>query len=231
MPTNFTDEEKCRLFDKISDMYYKQNFGSTTKSDLDLLIFSTYLEHCLDSNERTDDYTLSKQLGITQTRIRSLKERKELKYPRKNFVWKDSFAREIKNAKYDEKKHLIKLTIQDVNVMTEIQHYIEENGWDYEGSSANKKLLKITLDCFCDVFLDKDNKTFAYSDEERKAIEKLSRNNSDVSDFVKDFTENGLKNFLMQASKTAIVDVLRLLPFGGTAATAFNALANIIKDM
>lgn len=89
-------------------------------------MFSEYIEHCINNNVHYDDYNLSKELGITQARIRALKERKELKYPHIGFNWKESFAQEIKNAKYDENDHYIKVIIQDVNVIKEVRHYIEE---------------------------------------------------------------------------------------------------------
>ena len=43
----FSNEEKIALFDKISALYYNKNFGSTSKSDFETLLFSEYIEHCL----------------------------------------------------------------------------------------------------------------------------------------------------------------------------------------
>ena len=133
-------------------MYFRKNFGSTSKADLEVLLFSVYIEHCIREKECFDDYTLSKELGITQARVRTLKERKELKYPHEDFNWQESFAEEIKNAKYDEHDRYIRLIVQDVNVMNEVRHYIEMRGW-FDECSLNKKLLKIPLDCFAEVFL------------------------------------------------------------------------------
>ena len=126
-----------KVTEKLKNRYYKSRVME-------------YIEHCIRNNIPYDDYTLSKQLGITQSRIRSLKERKELKYPHEGFEWKTVFAESIKNAKYDENDHYIKVIIQDINVMSEIRHYIEEKGW-YDECSLNKKLLRIPFDCFLEI--------------------------------------------------------------------------------
>ena len=62
---NFSNEEKQACFDKISELYFCKNFGSTSKADLEVLLFSEYIGHCISAGEPYDDYTLSKQLGIT----------------------------------------------------------------------------------------------------------------------------------------------------------------------
>ena len=74
----FNEEEKIRLFNKIEEHYFRRNFGSMSKTDLETLLFSEYIESCINNNKPYDDYSLSKELGVTQARIRSLKERKEL---------------------------------------------------------------------------------------------------------------------------------------------------------
>ena len=61
---NFTDEEKIIVFDKIAELYFEKNFGSTTKADFETLLFSEYLEHCMRCDEPFDDYSLSKKLRI-----------------------------------------------------------------------------------------------------------------------------------------------------------------------
>ena len=48
----FLDEKsKAQAFDKIAEKYYFCNFGSTSKSDLDVLMFSIYLEEILKTDE------------------------------------------------------------------------------------------------------------------------------------------------------------------------------------
>ena len=39
----FTENEKIALFDKIDELYFHRNFGSTSKSDFETLLFSEYM--------------------------------------------------------------------------------------------------------------------------------------------------------------------------------------------
>lgn len=78
---DFSVEEKAEAFDSISELYFDRNFGSTSKSDFETLLFSIYIEHLIKNGLPYDDYIMSKTLGITETRVRALKERKQLKYP------------------------------------------------------------------------------------------------------------------------------------------------------
>ena len=227
---DFTAPEKEMLIQELSKLYYQKNFGSVSKVDLDTLMFSAYIEHCLNAGKPYDDYTLSKELGITQNRIRSLKERKELKYPREGFVWKEAFAEAVASAKYDQSDHYIKMIIQDINVMNEVRHFIEQRGW-YDECSLNKKLLRIPLDCFVEICSERSDFTGVFSREAKENIKKLKREESVVKDFLQNFSEDGLKSFLMGASKEVICKVLPMLKFTGMAKNAFELLITAIEKM
>lgn len=228
-----TEADKAAAFDKIAQRFYFANFATMSKSDIETLLFSVYLDRILDSSESNydaySDYTLSKVLGVPQSRISTLKVRKELQYPYPKFDWRESFAEEIKNAKYNEQDHYIRLIVQDVNVMNEVRHYIELHGW-FDECSLNKKLLKIPLDCFAEVFLENDS-GFSLSQEEKKELEALGKSEPEVKKFLADLTKDGVKSFLMSASKTLIPEVLKILPFGGFVRVAFNGLIGIIENM
>lgn len=169
---SFSNKEKQSCFDKISELYFCKNFGSTSKADLEVLLFSEYIEHCIGAGKPYDDYTLSKQLGITQSRVRTLKERKELKYPHEGFDWRVSFADSVKNAKYDESDHYVKIIIQDVNVLNEARHFIEEKGW-YDECSLNKKLFRLPLDCFVEICVDDKSLADTFSSEAKRNVKNI----------------------------------------------------------
>lgn len=224
----FTEDEKIAAFNKIEQNYFNQNFGSMSKMDLETLLFSVYIEHCLKNYLPFDDYSLSKQLGITQSRIRTLKERKELRYPYEGFNWKEAFAESIENAKYDSRDHRIKMIVQDVNVMNEIRNVIEIKGW-YDECSLNKKLLCIPLDCFVEICDMGDTFDGVFSEEIKNKVRKISKSEDpSLKEFLSDFSKDGLKSFLMSASKELVSDVLKLLPFGGVGKIAFE---HLLKQM
>lgn len=224
----FSEAEKVAMFEKIAALYFNKNFGSTSKADLETLLFSEYLEHHLRNKEPFDDYTLSKELGITQTRVRSLKERKELKYPYEDFTWRDAFADSVKYARYDENDHYVKFIIQDINVMNEVRHYIEENGW-YDECSLNRKLLRIPLDCFVEICLEDVSVSELFTPETKQKVKKIASADNALLELVQDFSKEGLKSFVMNASKETLLSVLMCFPFGGIAKTAFEFLGRAIK--
>lgn len=229
----FNEEEKIRLFNKIEEHYFRRNFGSMSKTDLETLLFSEYIECCINNNVPHDDYSLSKELGVTQARIRSLKERKELKYPRNEGNpdwWKVPFAEAVKTAKYDDRDQSIKFIIQDVNVLTEARHFVEESGW-YDDYSLNRKLVKISLACFAEIFLEEDHVGNILSESEMKKLRKLAKEHTELSQLIDDCSKDGFKAFLMSASKEAIGVALRCLPFGGITGEVFKRLADVIIKM
>lgn len=123
------DKEKAAAFDKIAEKFYFANFGSTSKSDIETLMFSIYIEQILKTEENNfdaySDYTLSKLLGITQSKVSSLKVRKELQYPFDKFEWRNSLARIADRAVYEDGK--IKLFIPDRNLYLEVKKCNRKN--------------------------------------------------------------------------------------------------------
>lgn len=96
----WSTEEKEKIFDILSEKYYKNNFGTFSKADCDLLMFSFYIEKMVRDNSDDNnvvnynicsDYTIAKELGITPQKVRNLKIKKQLVYPI-TFDWKKSLA-------------------------------------------------------------------------------------------------------------------------------------------
>lgn len=226
---DFSPEEKIAIFNKIEQNYFIRNFGTMTKADWETLLFSEYIEHRIKNNLPYDDYSLSKILGITQARVRNLKERKELKYPFESFNWQQALAESIKNAKYDPNDHYVKMIVPDVNVMNEVRNFIEVEGW-FDECSLNRKLLRIPLECFVEIFYKSEMFESVFTEDVKIAIRKITRaDNAAAIAFVEDFSKEGLKTFLMSASKEALTDVIKLLPFGGVAKIGFDFLLKAIE--
>lgn len=226
---SFTKEEQKALYEKIEQNYFRQNFGSMSKADFETLIFSEYIEHRIKNGEPFDDYTLSKELGITQARIRTLKERKELKYPYEDFSWRESFCVSVRNAKYDETDHYIKMIIEDVNVMNEIRHYIEQKGW-YDECSLNKKLLKIPLECFLEICYMEDEISQIYSKETIDVINGIAEKYGETVKLEQESSKDKVIKFLKTLGKNAMSEVLTSFPGGNLANAMLTALADTIRD-
>lgn len=149
-----TVEKKAEAFDKIAEKYYRSNFGATSKSDFDVLMFSLYIEAILKRGQRDfssySDYTLSKQLGITQAKVSNLKVKKELLYPHDGFIWQQSLLSISDKALYEDGK--IKLFVPDRNLYLEIKNAIEEMGGFVE-VQLTSNLLQVRLAYFLDLMV------------------------------------------------------------------------------
>lgn len=158
MRYEFSDEYKIKCFEKIASHFYNSNFGQLSKSDIELMMFDFYLknyiENCSNQDKTIDynkcsDYNMSKELGITQQRVRNLKVKNQLRNP-VEYDWKLSLAGIIKNARYDERVKKIVLSIPDPNLYLEIQNYLEEQG-TYIEMQLNNKILKIRPEYFLEL--------------------------------------------------------------------------------
>lgn len=207
----FTEEDKIKAFDKIAEHYYFANFGSMSKSDFETLMFSIYIEQILKNNDndfiRYSDYKLSKELGITQSRISNLKIKKQLQYPHE-FDWKKSFTSVCKNMLYENGK--IKVQIPDVNLFYEIKNAVEVNG-GYIEMTFTRNLLQIPIEYFLDLLVivsDDEDRS-----EIRKCIRKKIRDNNKDKEFIeresigKQLKKYG-KEFVCNIVNTTVSDIV-----------------------
>ena len=107
----WSKDDEALAFEMIAGQYLNKNFGRMGKSDFEVLIFSIYIEHLLENGLPYDDYTIALQLGISESRVRNLKIKKELQYPYPKYNWKKAFVERIRYAQYDDKKAMVKVSI------------------------------------------------------------------------------------------------------------------------
>lgn len=172
-----TDKKKADAFDRIAEKYYFNNFGTFSKSEIDLLMFDIYLEQSIINNKlntnlvdynAVSDYKMARNLGITPQRIRNLKVKKQYVYPVK-FDWKESLANILNDDKnihiVDNKT--IKINIPDPNLFLAIQEEIEAEG-GYLDIQLNSRLLSVPIDNFMIIV-----KLISREDEYDKICEKV----------------------------------------------------------
>lgn len=199
----FSEENKARAFDKIANQFYAGNFGTMAKSDMETLMFSIYIEQILSKSEDDfhtySDFRLAKELGITQSRVSSLKVKKQLQYPHE-FRWRDSFARVSENARYENGK--IKIQIPDINLYYEIKNAVEEAG-GYIDVTLTPKLLQISPEYFLDLLV-------AVSEtQQREQLRKELRNKIREKNKDREYLEaQPLGRQLAGCGKEIILDVL-----------------------
>ena len=220
------EKEKATAFDQLSERFYAGNFGTMAKSDIETLMFHLYIERCLEKKLPYDDYLLSRELGITQSRIRSLKMRKELQYPYEKFEWKEAFISCISNAHYDSTKKLIKVHIPDVNVLAELRNHLEQHGW-YDEYQLNPKLFQCKDDIFFELCRSLgEQKAYELDSATEERVKKLKKEakrkeeQSAIERILSGSAEDGMKELILGASKELLPEVLKLFPFGGLAGEA-----------
>lgn len=163
------DRTKAAAFDRLARHFYDANFGTMAKADIEVFMFSEYIERILANEDCSfrdySDYALSKWLGIPQSRVANLKVKKQLKYPHP-YKWEESFLDVCKNLQYEKDK--IKIQIPDINLYYEIKNAVEELG-GYVEVTLTSKLLQISPGYYIDLLLS------ISPDKSRKVIRKALR--------------------------------------------------------
>lgn len=139
--------KKAEAFEKIEELFYKNNFGSANKSEIELLMFSILMDILIENNSTDNvldlkscsDYKIAKLLGIPQEKVRTLKIKKQARYPHK-FDWRKSFEMLKDSIVYNQEKNRIIIPMSDPNLYNEIRNFIEENDGYIEIQRGNNVL-------------------------------------------------------------------------------------------
>lgn len=132
----FSKEDAAKNFYSMAELFYNRNFSTAAKSEIELLMFSFYMDALISRNKNNEDlldysacsdYEIGKELGITQERVRTLKIKKQARY-RVDFDWRNSLASLKDCIRYDEVKKKIIIPTPDPNLYNEIRNYIEQAG-------------------------------------------------------------------------------------------------------
>lgn len=142
-------------FLEIASYYYNRNFGTMSKSELDLLMFKIFYDGLKNKNDNSSltDVALAIELGITKQKVKSLKERMFLKYSSDNdFDWRKEMRDCISNSsvEYDDTTGKFTILVSDSRFGYAVEDFLETNRLisDY---SHNSKLLVLSRRAF--VFL------------------------------------------------------------------------------
>ncbi|MCC8111042.1 MAG: hypothetical protein LIO74_05290 [Ruminococcus sp.] len=202
----FQNFDKVKAFDEIASLFFDKNFGTVSKSDMELLMFRFYMEAMIETNKIGDsdvisyaacsDYKMSQKLGITQQRVRNLKVKKELIYPQKDFHWEQSLAYLLQEKnKVEFHNGIIRVNIPDPNLFDAIQDFVEDHG-GYVDLHYNRKILEIKEEYLLQLAImleQKENqeKILDYINKELKR-EKLGKSVHNASAVMKSILEIGV---------------------------------------
>ncbi len=164
---------------ELKKLFFEKNFGSTPKSSIELLMFhqfileeeSSNMDHAmsgLTKYESTSDFKIACKLGITPSRVRNLKLKEQLVYPRKNVDWKQYVLKMMEHVRLNENDETVELTIHHPWMFAQIKDYIEsQNGQVY--IQMNESLLSLPLDSYVILV----NAAYGRDDMEKEEIDRL----------------------------------------------------------
>ncbi len=216
-----SEQRKIASFNKIAELFYNRNFGQAGKTEIELLMFHLFMEECRDENKSLTDYSISKSLGITQQRVRNLKIKEQLAFPRK-IEWENELSVLMKKAKYDAP--YIVVDIPDPNIMIEIKNYLEEKGM-YVLMQRNSRLLTIRIESYLELVIETDeqkNKKAIYNEliKRIKRDEKYER--IDIEDItIKSILDKGVE------VTSVVANLLSVLTPGNVLFDGLRMLVNL----
>ena len=173
----FSTEEKCRAFDELAGRFFNRNFSLASKGEIELIMFHHYMKKKKSEHTGQDgrveyaaisDYSIRKELGISQQRVRNLRVKEQLFYP-ENLNAEEEFAGLLKHARYDKAAGKIMVSIPDPNIYIEVQNLIEEKGGFIE-RQLNSRLLIMRVEYFLELV------SALESEENQKQIRRIIKN-------------------------------------------------------
>lgn len=125
-----------------SDLFTRK-FGTFTKTDYEILMFTIFMD---SQTENARDYDISIALGIPESKVRSLRIKSQLLYPRE-INWVNELNRAITHGYYDQAAGNITITIENPNVRNLLKNKVEEN-YGVVGLTRNTKQLVLPVESF-----------------------------------------------------------------------------------
>ena len=215
---NELQNKKAEAFDKIADMFYNRNFGAASKAEIELLMFSIFMEGMIHKYSNNDnvidmnacsDYAIAKMLGIKQASVKNLKLKKQARYP-VEFDWRKSLESIKDYIRYDIIKNRVIIPAPDPNLYEEIHNFIQEKG-GYIDIKFGTNVIQIRPEYYFWLLyegIDDENIKITIRKEIAKKLRE--RNENEDLDSIAD-SEESLREQLFEGSDTlldVIIDVL-----------------------
>lgn len=122
---------------------FTRRFGSFSKTDYEVLMFTIFLDS-LPLPLR--NYDISIALGITESKVRNLRVKSQLMYPRK-LEWAEELVKSIEHGYYDRTTGQITVTFEDPSIQNLMKNKIEES-FGTVGQTLNIKQLVLPIESF-----------------------------------------------------------------------------------
>ena len=128
--------DKEKLNSRIEEArLFTNRFGSFSKSDYEVLMFTVYLDSL---SKPIYDFEISRDLGITEQKVRNLRVKSQLMYPRE-INWVDQIKQAIEHGTCHD--GMITITLEDPSVRNLLKHKVESKSVPVHLSLNNKQLI------------------------------------------------------------------------------------------
>jgi hypothetical protein len=146
-------DQRAMFAERFVKRYLDPSFGSMTKSEIDLLVFSLLFE--VGAIAQTESlYTIARHLRITPSRARTLKMRAQL---RDTTQTEEHLRRRIveclSHARFAKEGALVMFGVEDPLLQEDIGARLKKIGATAD-SSFNREIVRIQIDAFVDFIAD-----------------------------------------------------------------------------
>lgn len=164
--------------EEIIQSYLERGFGSMNKNDFEVWIFNEWRKLQDKKDKNLSDYAISKELKISETKVKRLRYEADLKYSSDNDEKKlqEQFFELLKNAKYKKENSKLQFVIKDKLLRGYISDCLEKDG-RFMDSSFNANMVSIYVDDFS-FLLEQFSKV-----ERKEIIERAKKEAEDNHDF------------------------------------------------
>ena len=209
---------KERLITRVEQaQLYTNRFASFNKSDYEVLMFTAYLDS-LDKTE-INDYEISIALGITESKVRNLRVKSQLQYPREIY-WDKELTSAIEHGTYDQVQKQITVTLEDPSVRNRIKYEVESK-FGTVNLSLNNKQLVLPVESFLVLAACAEKDT----DDVLKKLNKELQNSG-----IKTIEKGDLKNRFLQNTDSVADIIANLSIIYKAGAPLLSALLTLIMN-
>lgn len=217
MDSKVLQDNLMKRFEEVG--VFTRKFGSFSKADFELLLFTAYL----DSYEETvRDYDLSLQLGITETKARNLRIKSQLLYP-KDIDEAKELAEAISSGRFNPYTREITITIENPSVRNSIKNTVESSNHNV-GISLNSKQLILPVESIVilAILLDESK-----DDLFERIRTKFNKETVDISKIEKgNYKDRFFKNISSINEITSVCN--SIVPFFTNSAQVIQSLVNVM---
>lgn len=193
---NMNGASVCKRIEE-ADLFTKR-FGSFSKTDYEVLMFTVYLDS-LPKDKTVFDYQISQELGITETKVRSLRIKSQLLYPKK-IDWEGALALGIQHGRYSTVDNMITITIEDPSCLNRIRYEIESAYGTLDLTNYQKQL-KLPIESVIALALKID------SESEKDILERLNSEWKKQDKYNQRITRESLGKRIFKGCRS-VVDIL-----------------------